>query len=992
MATPFSVSDFLSGKSNDQVISELLSWQEGIAARLSQLHPGRAEFFKNSRELPLNMLPFKERVEAMRRYRSIVGLDEVLSNLALRDVGGNTSQFLLDNISDVGRARGLHNIAGNLRAMKGGLGTESPYFKMPVSYSPGGSVLDAIYASMNINFDLNPKDIRAGLTDAAHSAIAASHFGIGTESILKFSPHMLNMSPSLAPGKRFLSFDIETAGLMKGQIREVGYRTGIVGSAGDISGGASGQLLFNPIMFRRGTMGVEMGGRVHARTLNDFLGARPGNFSDDFASAMMPFLKSMRDTDYIIGHNITAFDLPQVYHQLTNSAAYNKGTIAGFRDLVDQAFSGIDSKIVDTLTLAQRARNLTGISVDAQLGRISSTPYSIANLLLQTDLSERIGTDQLRTLLASKGLHNADVDDLVTRGLLQHLDQLQLKPVMDSAMRTAILSSAAITPTTNAAVHSQISDQALRHLIANVEGGIVVPTGPGYSAANSKLASLLQNAGKDAVSASKAFNMIRSNADLSGLSFKINPIQQQVFETRNLGLGLSPNFDKNFDPSSYIFRTNMYDRFAYSGAKRSQRGTNLISSQTSGLDPDAYAAFQRSMAKINMPFAGLSQEERRFGTALNLLTRGVDDTSEIIGDLTGDTMVATFRGFDPNEVQYFVKSGRSSLPAKLLSNYLKDGTLLSLSTVTPSASSEKSAINLVHRFSSAADADSFASFLESLHNQEDKVIAKALGMDPEATFAGSAVQKFRSAMGAGLSGHIRKHGETVGVSVGQLYGEQDGVDDVFSALREVHGLENLRDDQMLPFRLPYMESVSPDLSGGGGFIRTAGAVLDSGLTDNDVTNIAENVSRTRKIYSGFVDLASNPNRGNEFGAAKLAAHMGEDASARIMAVYEGFQKIKPRLGLGLGIAALAGIGIYAAKKHEENEQYSEVFDRQPIEIRRKTNVANLLEAKQAAGIDMSRQGYNPLATAYVVDNLNAVKIGHTNMSNSKNTNLYGGVL
>jgi hypothetical protein len=1001
MVSPFKMADMLQDRNSSKVISDLLQWQNDVFDRILTKNPHLSPAaVKNSRTVQLNLLPLDEQIHQMGRYRDIIGLNDALVKLSGIDAGGTVPQHLVDSLG-MSRAKGVHNIASNLRAIKG-IDAEAPFFKFPTSYAPGGHALDAIYSGLNINFDTRVRDVRSGLLGSSSAANAGSHFGIGVNSINTISADYFNMSPQLKPGSKFLSFDIETAGLMKGQIREVGYRTGIIDNAGSLASGKANQLLFDPILLRRGTVGLsDVKGNINPVSISDFIRAGSSNpISDDFARSMVPFLQSMHESDYIIGHNISKFDIPQVLHQLTATSAYkatNQDVIPGFRNLVDSVFSNLDSKIVDTLTLAQRSENLIDISVHPRLlAQGKAQPYSISNLLLQTDLGEKIGSkDELQKLL-SKGLHNAEVDDIVTRGLLQHLGNLQLKPMTDRGMIDSILSSAAITPMTKASLHTDISDKALKHLIANVSGGIEVPLGAGSPEGNSRLAQLLQQARSGNKQATKeAFDLIRSGST-SGLSFNITPIQQQVFETRRLGLGVPTELSRDFDPSSYIFRSNLFDDMAY-GGKNKRPYEKLLLGQRD-ISADEFSAFQKKMKGLNMPFAGLSIEERRFGTALSHLTAGINPNATAVSSLLHDTMVGNFNAFEPLDVQYMTRSGRASLPISLLekSGDLKAGNLLGVSAVDRTIYGGKSAVNLVYRFDSQDAANVFATKLEKLAQTREQEIASSLGMNLEVSNSLSdpdmlaAAKKFKDAVESGLPEHIRATGATQGISIGQLYDGQ--AKPVLEALRQLNGgMESLRDESMLPMKLPFMGSKSTESSIARGVVQTAGAVLDTGLTESDLGNIGKSVSHVSQVYGGLLSLGEDPKYGHALTAGIMAADHGEIGSKIIKDAFEGYQKVRTKIPKILGIAALAGFGIHEIERHIKNKPYNDLFQGQ--EGNDGTyNVSRLLQQKKDMGIDMSRQGYNPLSTAFVVDNLNSSKIGHTNMSSDKNTSLYGGVL
>ncbi len=999
MVSPFKAADMLSGRSAQEYTADLLRWQTDVFDRILSLNPSLSPSIRNSQRIPLHYLPIQEQIAQVGKYRQLSGLNTVLLNLSRTDSGTAIPQQLLDQLGP-GRAKEVHNIAEGLRSIKG-IDAESPYFKVPVSYKAGDHPVEAVLASMNLGYNPRVSDLRAGMVDAKVAQNAASHFSSGPYSIRAISDDFFKMSANLKPGASFMSFDIETAGLMKGQIREVGYRTGTIDSSGRLGSGVAGQLLFDPIMLRRGTVGQRSGSAVKPVSISEFLRmGNSGNISDNFAQAMVPFLESMKQSDYIIGHNIQSFDLPQVYDQLTQTKAYKasrQNIIPGFRDLVDSTFADLNPKIVDTLTLAQRAENLTELTVHPQLMRMGAAqPYSISNLLLQTDLGERIGTDKMKSLLA-QGLHNAEVDDVVTRGILEHMNDLQLKTVTDSGMIRSIISSSAITPFTNASVHSDISDKALKHLISKVDNGIFIPN---TSTDNRELRALIESARSGNVGAkNQAFDLIRSGR-AEGLSFSINPIQQQVFETRNLGLGVRANIKHEFDPTSYIFRNNLFDDMAYRGIPGRSRD-NMILSQRSNISAEEFHSFQTKMKNMNMPFSGLSLEERRFGTALSHLTGGVssDTAARSISVLTSDTLVSHFDTFNPNQVQYMTTSGRSSLPVSLLTQHggLKEGDLLGLSVVDRTVYSKRAAVNLVYKFDSQDAANVFATKLERLSEVGDRQIASSLGLDMSLFDEADALplemaSNFRAAVVNGLPQVIRETGATQGVSIGQLYG--DKANPVIELLRQLNGTEQLKDEAVLPMKLPFAAADSLDAKTGDGVMRTAGAVLDSGLTPADLKNVGRNVGTANQVYGGLLEVAREGKHADALGAARMAAamHLSEEQSQIVNNAFEAFQKARPHIPKALGIGAIAAFGIHEYKKHKENEPYNDLFDRSGPTTDTQYNVGRLLQQKKDMGIDLSRQGYNPLETAFVVDNLNSNRIGHTNMASNKNSALYGGII
>jgi len=250
-----------------------------------------------------------------------------------------------------------------------------------------------------------------------------------------------------------------------------------------------------------------------------------------------------------------------------------------------------------------------------------------------------------------------------------------------------------------------------------------------------------------------------------------------------------------------------------------------------------------------------------------------------------------------------------------------------------------------------------------------------------------AVSRFREAVQEkGLPAAIRAN---VGVSVGQLYDAK--ADPVIEALRQLNGLDLLRDDDMIPMRVPFAGSEILDGKVASGIVQTAGAILDVGLSEEEKTKvIGRQVSNVRKVYEGFLSLASDPAQKQALNAAKLGAALGQEGST-VKKAFETFQAARSKAPLALGILGIGAIASHFKNKQEENRPFNETFYEQDKSDRR-YKVADLLQMKMDAGVDLSFQRYDPLSTAFVVDNLDSNKIGHTSMAWDKNSSLYGGII
>src|SRR5688500_731928 len=82
----YNVRDILAshGRSVDDptVMRDLAQWQSDVLATLQRTGKGTDSAVRYGGTIPLNLLPYKEQVHFMGRYREIIGLDTVLSQLS----------------------------------------------------------------------------------------------------------------------------------------------------------------------------------------------------------------------------------------------------------------------------------------------------------------------------------------------------------------------------------------------------------------------------------------------------------------------------------------------------------------------------------------------------------------------------------------------------------------------------------------------------------------------------------------------------------------------------------------------------------------------------------------------------------------------------------------------------------------------------------------------------------------------------------------------
>lgn len=924
------------------------SFQDRVISRAIELNPTRVSEARFGGTLPMHMLPVREQSEFMAEFRRITGLNDILAKLGSIDSGVSAPAHIQQMLTG-SRAGTASNILNNMNVIRG-LETDAPFGVLPVL---GGAEhpVRQLLAGLNINFDARVRGRRAGLVrESLGSAVAQHHFGPGISSL----PLLDTIGPQqvLTPGRRAMVFDIETAGLKGNQIREVSWSGGVLGGAM-----TEGQVLSRPRLFARGTMGVRDGSdRVVSMGLEDFVNkhhyggrlasAPTTRVGDDFARQMMPFLEQVTNSDVIIGHNIAKFDIPQVFKQLASTRMYANDE--GFRTLVDTAHTAVRSRMLDTLSMAQNATNLAHIPIASELAADQKfTRHSISNILLETNLLEL--DPSLAAHITGQGLHIGEADAAVTMSLARNMHNLTVQSLGDAGLRGAIVGASAITPLTNV---TDISDPVRRHLAAV---GV-------------------------------------SNTTM-------NAIEHQALETRNMRFGLNRAATMSMDPNGLLFGNNVFERAAFSDYKN--RNPGRIFTDMSRLSPSEFRGVQKELAKRGMPFAGLSMEERAFGTSLSRLTGGIGrsgtSAAARILPFSGDVMHARFANFDAADESFrFLTggTGRISMPASILEGAgllnSESPALLTLSRVAPTEVAPHARVNLMYGLDDASR-QTLASHLQSVASGSDEQIVAALGLDPEGfdRFENNRIaQNFRDA--------LQDSGETQGilstlnnpdmnaVAIGQLHpNEAEGV---INLLQDFNITDVLSDEKNIGIGVAY---------GGleGGAINTYGAVLTGHLGESERAVLGAHVAQAKKVEEAYKAVAQDR------GMFTLASHSAEIPSGSAVnkvleGTYNAFQVVKKHFGVAIAGTAALGIADFMYKRHKRNEFYSQAMTQMSFERGGTSNYnsARVLEAKMASGVNKSYQRYDPLATAFVTSDLDNGKINHTSMAWDKNNTLYGGVL
>jgi hypothetical protein len=950
---PRYVDDILAGYGdsfdNETLTRNLKEWEADVMAALKARHPDIEDSLKFMTTIPLEKLPVKIQAQFMARYRKIIGLDYVLNALGEQNIGSIPGYLQsLEHLEGRGITGGtgdkIARIWDALRPMKN-MASENAYARFPFAPYRGG-MINRIYANMNLQFRDRIVQGTSGVPLPRETPGGPSnYFTVGRSSIATVDSldRTTTGVPSLA-GKNVTVFDIETAGLVRNQIREIAYQTFRPDASGKLGTGVANRIGLRPSQFARGVMyeggkTLDLEQFMHSKFGINVSGMR-ANSGDDFIDAVMPFLQTVERSDYLVGHNIAGFDIEQIFVGLSGTKRYkNKEE---FRTYVDNMHKKMRSSTIDTLELVRNSPHLQDLKLAAQLGP-EGTVYSISNLLLKTNLTTLMGIEELAGQMGydaatgafTKGLHHGDVDAMVTSAILNNIDKLRVKSSMRSgykgqkqvlaqAIEKQIVSSAALTPTTN------IRDRAN-----------ILPA-------------------------------IRDYWDRFGTGdLKVTPLQQAIYAQRDLGFGVRPDLtDAELNPQAMSTRVRMFERYKGLGLEK----------------------MRERLAANFVPFAGLSIEERSIGTALARATAHTTKVGTATASLAADTMISGFEAFDPNTIQYGTFSGRATIPARilqdagLLTSEADRPSLLRMSAVDTSIYNDKRAINLVFGFESQEQIQQLTNRMQALV-KDPKAFYAAMGMGDATDEA--MYHRFRKAIQeTDLVKNLTESGLEKGVSIAQIYTDQEKVKDIFDILGDftIRDVDKLRDEDTFKIALPFMDIDE------SGIVRTAGAVMPEFLTDEDMSFIGQSVKQAKRVREeGFMNMMGN--REARVFASILDRNYGEktmDITQKAMSTY--VTSVRPNLGKFTVGALGAGAALLLYNRKREQDRYDVTIRQMPATDTNRYAIAEQLQARIDTGYDGYRQQIDPLATASVMSNLHATRIGHTNMGWDRNTNLYGGVL
>lgn len=836
---------------------------------------------------------------------------------------------------------------------------------------------------------------------------------------------------AIPKGSNILVFDTETLGLAvgKGNVREVSSVNMIYGGIAGVDEMknqfdakftvASAQLgmIRNPNLKQNQRLFEYFNSIAASGEMVTDAGS-----GDDFVKAMKPFLRNMRNADFIMGHNVQ-FDISQVLTGVKLTSQYLNATDQELVELVDEATAKINGEsVLDTLRIAKQ--KIPGVQTAPELAFAGKkTTHSLENLLLQTNLVDRMveeagsgqkGRAEVMRLLGmntSGGMHQADVDTLVTAKLFKFMNEDGLVPQalgfreqagslsseeadFYGRIRTFARRSYAPTPISNIADTRNLDERMFATLL---EEGVTdegrnrirfAELRPGETEMTRlRLEKLAVAEGQSPIyevgsrfrgTAPELQKILSKDIEPFSMFADITPIEQEVFLTRDLvrpAAAVPVTEDSFFELGTFRRATGIDEP----NSKLINKVGTFFKRQVSAGE---YSEVQAAMRKANMPFAGLSLPEAVMTNAMSRATAGyaqklvesgaMPEPYGRVVSIADDIGISHFELWDKALVTE--KSGKVQLPVQVLMDAGVMGEsdeLLSLSgfAYDDSLGDEINRVNLTKNLT---------------QDQTDKLYQYIDNIDMDSA-EGETFRKLFSKEGSGtdkvriLEG-IRDSVNEYGISIGRVEGE--AAEKINTVLSENVLFEQFnRDTNKIPFRVRSIDMfVEPEAKG---FIRVGPMVLDRFMDEGAQQAYGESSRAARTMLDDLVNLATEPSGGRLLNAAEFGIKSGSSkVGKRAFDAYKVARKATP---FAIGAAVIGGGALMFANKKRDYEFYDETMETESYE-----NSGDYVQYRKEMGMSPApaRRLPDPLLTSHVVGNLDQGKIGHTQMGPQKYSHLY----
>jgi hypothetical protein len=181
----------------------------------------------------------------------------------------------------------------------------------------------------------------------------------------------------------------------------------------------------------------------------------------------------------------------------------------------------------------------------------------------------------------------------------------------------------------------------------------------------------------------------------------------------------------------------------------------------------------------------------------------------------------------------------------------------------------------------------------------------------------------------------------------------------------------------------------------GSAVRVGAPVIDRFADPKAVAERAEEARVFLDDFIGYVGGSSDSVMGQprlRNLASNIVSKVGsEEHAGKILKLTDDLSNLRPKMAKAAGVAGIAALGIFAARKHRENQQLNEPLQQMPYEVGTNYALNSEIILRMANGATGAKY-VNPLATAPLTGNLYDNRIGHSSMAFDKNSALFGGVI
>lgn len=980
-------------------------WENKVERALIK-REGRAHVY-DPFNVRLGDLPWQQREPLLREYEDIMGFRQ----LRERGLG---PVFMKEIIDDQNRL------------------VRSPVARYPVIVDPDDP---RTLALARTNFQYRPGRLGAAQT------VAEMYLPSGRIGRHELHEHTANVirEHMAKPGKT-LVFDVESAGLDAEEgIWQLAAH--MIDEKGEVIGAPRTFYFHNPTMQWKGEVGR------NRTSIEGYLAQVPdieGNLPQftDFPGGLQDFFKMVEEADYVGGHNIF-FDYNMIVRGLKiktaqlNNPKFTEGVNTFISKFYDEGKTGQLSKVIDTHVLAQT--QLVNIALAPELAAIGETkPYSLQNILLQTDLIERVraaeGNEQVDAWL-KRGLHYADVDVPFERHLMTALReqitgtgpglQYAARHVNDAgkfieeagqwltgADRELVFHSSAMTPLTfltdfKEHVNDQLAEQLLRSELLDFDPQKLRAAGFEDTAAVLKF---VEQQGKKGVSAKEA--MLSKGLEHTIRKIHLTPMEQMIAASRDFEQPIDekifmtplPGYKDTFknasgniwkklkttfwDPtdlpdrslSEMVYQAGLWRDISKDFVTRKEgRITNHLGQVPT---PEEWEAIQDRLAAAGIPFAHSSMVERHL---MSVIGKSIgpnlkNSTEGLVRSLYGGDVASMGRWSATRKITISDKGERTIL--RLPHELLVEAKLMDADAETPqllrlSPFQYETSTGKMHQ-----EIGVMFEFSKDTNkaNAEQKRLLEFL----ENKYAGELAPEEMGLIRQTLGGfNASQYGIQIGTfgGTGDILQNKGAASQLFASLTQFTGV-NVDSNAENTAKIYTAWSPLKGEEKGSKYLHTSGVVIKHEmLSPEQLKAMQYHIDQTRRLYTEAIDQAKNSTMVSYITSLVGRDRMADERGVKIIHGYFTAKKRAPLLALGA--AVIGGIG-WKVHHNRQTRAYDQVMGAMPTENEDwYDEYQNDIDTSHRPIDYRQAQTPNPLSTAGLMKTLDRRKTNHTNMSSDR---------